>query len=101
MTQEKYDLQSFFIQKNVSNEAIDLLYEFLMQPFKTNVVGHMFYVNVEFSWMLDDITKKLPKIVEQGGLDQFQADEIAKVFKTSGDVELTIKFEISPEWWAM
>jgi hypothetical protein len=49
--------------------------------------------------MLDDITKKLPKIVEQGGLDQCQADEIAKVFETSGDVELTIKFEISPEWW--
>ena len=101
MTQEKYDLQSFFIQKNVSNGAIDLLYEFLMQPFKTNVTSHLFYVNVEFSWMLDDITKKLPKIVEQGGLDQCEADEIAKVFETSGDVELTIKFEISPEWWAM
>ena len=101
MTQEKYDLQKFFIEKNVSDETNDLLYEFLMKPFKTDVTSHLFYVNVEFSWMLDDITKKLPKIVEQGGLDQCQADEIAKVFETSGDVELTIKFEISPEWWAM
>ena len=101
MTQEKYDLQSFFIQKNVSNEANDLLYEFLMKPFKTDVTSHLFYVNVEFSWMLEDIVKKLPLVVEQGGLEQSHADEIAKVFETSMDVELTIKYEIMPEWWVI
>jgi hypothetical protein len=99
MTQEKYDLQKFFIEKNVSNGANDLLHEFLMRNFKTNVTSHLFYVNVELSWMLEDIVKKLPMIVEQGGLDQNHADEITKVFETSGDVKLTVTYEIEPEWW--
>jgi hypothetical protein len=99
MTQEKYDLQKFFIEKNVSDEANDLLYDFLMNPFKTDVTSHLFYVNVEFSWMLEDIVKKLPLIVKQGGLDQSHADEITKVFETFGDAELTKTHEIMPEWW--
>ncbi len=99
VTNEKVQIQQFFIDNNVSNGANDLLCEFLMQPFKTDVVSHLFYVNVEFTWWLEDIVKKLPLIVKQGGLDQNHADEIAKVFETFGDVELTYTHEIMPEWW--
>ena len=88
-TQETVDIQRYFIDKDVTNEAIDGLFEFLLEPFKD--VWHaniQISTGITFGWMTSDILEVLPNAVKDEWLTQTQADEIAQCF-TGDDVELT------------
>lgn len=88
-TQETVDIQRYFIDKDVTNEAIDGLCEFLLEPFK-----NVWHSNIQIStgvtlgWMTSSILEVLPNAVKDEWLSQTQADEIAQCF-TDDDVELT------------
>jgi len=88
-TQETVDIQRYFIDKDVTSEAIDGLCEFLMEPFQ-NVWNSNVQINtgVTFGWMTSSILEVLPNAVKNEWLSQTQADEIAQCF-TGDDVELT------------
>lgn len=87
-TQKTFDIQQFFISKDVTSEAIDNICEFLLEPF-SNVwkLNGVINTSVTLGWMSSDVLKVLPNAVNAQCLTQSEADEIAQCLNGE-DIEL-------------
>ena len=91
MTSTNKTVDLFQLLKNVSNEAVDGLNEFLMEPFKS-IWNQCAFIStgITFEWATIDILNALPKMVEDEWISESQADEVKSILDNSDVTTVTL-----------